>query len=202
MSAIEQAIDDVVMRSGLPGLTSTAVAKRAGVGPGTIYRYFTSRDDLLLSWEHRMRRRCMRELARAVTEAAAEHPRLEDAVRCVAQRLVRTLVDQACIGRVDVFAPTLDRKDRLRFVERTRALLSRLLIRGEGLCGRPLRELDLALRASVYAAFFTAYPVALGEPSVKTREAFAGQMADMITCALVHGRTAEQTGMPRSGGRL
>src|ERR1700754_582418 len=69
--AILQVAHEVFAESGDASLNS--IAKRAGVGPGTLYRHFPTREALLLEvHQHGIDR-----LTRAVTETLATQPPLE-----------------------------------------------------------------------------------------------------------------------------
>jgi AcrR family transcriptional regulator len=48
-AALLQAAEELVERDGAAGLRIAEVAKRAGVGPGTVYRAFGSKSELLLA---------------------------------------------------------------------------------------------------------------------------------------------------------
>jgi len=46
---IIDAVVQVVSEHGLPGATTARIAEAAGVGPGTLYRYFSSQDEMFLT---------------------------------------------------------------------------------------------------------------------------------------------------------
>jgi AcrR family transcriptional regulator len=85
-AAILAAGRDVVRDSGLTGAAIAAVAARAGVAVGTVYRHFASRDDLITEI---VRQTCDHELAAVAAVATSDHPpehRLAEAVELFAAR--------------------------------------------------------------------------------------------------------------------
>jgi AcrR family transcriptional regulator len=69
-ATILQAAHDLLARSNTVSLNE--IAKRAGVGAGTLYRHFPTREDLILAvYQHDMRR-----LVDSVDEVLATHPPL------------------------------------------------------------------------------------------------------------------------------
>lgn len=55
VAALHQALAQVVVQHGEAGLTTQAVADRAGVSIGTFYQYFADREALLAHWLHTQR---------------------------------------------------------------------------------------------------------------------------------------------------
>jgi AcrR family transcriptional regulator len=57
--AILEAVDRVVLNRGIEGVTVRLVAKTAGVGMGSLYQFFPTREALLVAWEERVKGRAV-----------------------------------------------------------------------------------------------------------------------------------------------
>ena len=80
---IEEAQKQVV-RSGYGSLTIRSVAKACGVGIGTVYNYFQSKDDLLAAFLLRDWQNCMSAIVAASEQSASPEP----VVRCMYDQLL------------------------------------------------------------------------------------------------------------------
>src|SRR5215468_8328634 len=91
------AAERVFARRGFFAARVSEIAKDAGVADGTIYLYFKSKDDLLISlFENRMRQ--VNELLRAAVDGAAGQP--IDQMRAFVQRYLRLVNDEPAAAEV------------------------------------------------------------------------------------------------------
>ena len=105
---------DVVRESGLTGAAITAVAAKAGVAVGTVYRHFPSRDDLIAEV---VRETCGRELTAVAAVATSERPPIDRLVEAVELFATRALAS----GRLAysmIAEPTSEAAEALRLVIR------------------------------------------------------------------------------------
>ena len=105
---------DVVRESGLTGAAITAVAAKAGVAVGTVYRHFPSRDDLIAEV---VRETCGRELTAVAAVATSERPPIDRLVEAVELFATRALAS----GRLAysmIAEPTSEAAEVLRLVIR------------------------------------------------------------------------------------
>jgi AcrR family transcriptional regulator len=113
-AAILAAARDVVRESGLIGAAIVAVASRAGVAVGTVYRHFESRDDLIAEI---VRETCGHELAAVAAVAGTDRPPDERLVEAVELFAARALAS----GRLAysmIAEPTPEAAEALRLVIR------------------------------------------------------------------------------------
>jgi AcrR family transcriptional regulator len=113
-ATILAAARDVVRASGLTGAAIAAVAARAGVAVGTVYRHFPSRDDLIAEV---VRETCGRELAAVAAVAGSDHPPADRVVTAVEVFAIRALAS----GRLAysmIAEPTTEAAEALRLVIR------------------------------------------------------------------------------------
>ncbi|HWM18958.1 MAG TPA: TetR/AcrR family transcriptional regulator [Ilumatobacteraceae bacterium] len=105
---------DVVRESGLTGAAIAAVAARAGVAVGTVYRHFPSRDELITEV---VRETCDRELAEVAAVVRSDGPPADRLVAAVELFATRALAS----GRLAysmIAEPTTEAAEVLRLVIR------------------------------------------------------------------------------------
>ena len=113
-AAILAAARDVVRDAGLTGTAVAAVAARAGVAVGTVYRHFPSRDDLIAEV---VRVTCEREVAAVAAVAGSDRPPTERLVEAIELFATRALAS----GRLAysmIAEPTSESAEALRVVIR------------------------------------------------------------------------------------
>jgi len=89
------AAERIFARHGFFAARVTEIAKEAGVADGTIYLYFKSKDDLLISWfEHRMKQ--VNEELRATIEGVPP----EDQLRAFIKRYLELVHDEPAAAEV------------------------------------------------------------------------------------------------------
>jgi AcrR family transcriptional regulator len=113
-AAILAAARDVVRESGLTGAAIAAVAARAGVAVGTVYRHFASRDDLIAQI---VRETCSHELAAVAAVAGSDRPPADRLIEAIELFATRALAS----GRLAysmIAEPTIEAAEALRLVIR------------------------------------------------------------------------------------
>jgi AcrR family transcriptional regulator len=83
--AIVQAVSKIVSESGVRGVTIRAVAETAGVGMGSLYQFFPTRDALIVAWEEQF---LLNEIAPMATRLAEVSLSFQD-LRSIVQMFVR-----------------------------------------------------------------------------------------------------------------
>jgi AcrR family transcriptional regulator len=139
-TAILTAARDVVRESGLTGAAIAAVAARAGVAVGTVYRHFPSRDELITEV---VRETCDRELAAVTAVVDSDGPPADRLVAAVELFATRALAS----GRLAysmIAEPTTEAAESLRLV--IRAELAQLFasIVADGVAARAFERQDPA----------------------------------------------------------
>lgn len=77
----------VVTESGLPAVTMSKIAERAGIGRATLYKYFPDIDAVLVAWHDRQITRHLQHLAEVRDRTAGVGPRLRAVLEAYAQIL-------------------------------------------------------------------------------------------------------------------
>ena len=182
--AIEQATDELVAERGLDALTAQDAAKRAGVSPGTLFRYFRTRAALISDWEVRSLRVSVSQLF-AIVEDTLTRPQPMDVVIWGLSYKAALLVFQYLRHA----AKPEDRFDALR--ERLVLIEGAVTTFAAAAEASPERsrlipnDVPLAMSVAVHATSFTAYGRALSEHSEEQEDVFAREIADMVTRYLV-----------------
>ncbi len=148
---VEVTIELVLEVGGEP--TRDAVAQRAGVGIGTLYRHFADQEALLFAAARHVLEKSIRDgenLVETVTDGV-------DALR----RYMHAALDNG-IGAVNIIRPLLQKPDWPDLRIRAGALMKKL-VEGAELSGA-LRD-DLSERDIVFALTRFARPLALGLPA-------------------------------------
>jgi len=190
VDAILQAVGEVLAAQGAEAVRTRAVAVRAGVSTGTLHQYFRSREALLAAWELRDMERLANEFFAYVTEALATAPPIDEAIWTLALRGARVIYARAKTSKV----LEADLGERLAFIEPVIDALTGALANAPSRAEIVPRDVPRAVRAAVLAACFLPYADAQRGPSAEDQEAFAREVADMITRHLL-----ERTFRPSSG---
>jgi AcrR family transcriptional regulator len=189
VSILIEATRRILLRDGLAGMTTRQVADEAGVGVGTVYQYFPTREALLAAHEERALTAILDELAAALMAAmarvVADGPLGERGAYALARAGIDALVKNAqayrfAAGQVDLTARSehkLDLANRAADV-----LASALESRRENVFPRRMRRAAmLVVTTAVVLSFLwpTEHPedVASGE--------FQHELATMLTRYLV-----------------
>ena len=116
VDAILEATDRLLRDVGLSGLLMRDVARVAGVGMGTLYQYFATREALLAGWEERAFERIAQQIGEAIARVATESPPLDVAVfTLVTTSLDLVVRHMEAYPRVDAdlfFSRTLERHEQ------------------------------------------------------------------------------------------
>ncbi|MGE0867428.1 MAG: TetR/AcrR family transcriptional regulator [Kofleriaceae bacterium] len=100
--AILDAAEHVVLQAGLDGATAAAIATRAGVAVGTLYNYFSDRDDILASLFRTRRAELIPAIDRAAD--AAQKLAFEDRLRAYVREILSVFEDKQRFLRLAVLA--------------------------------------------------------------------------------------------------
>jgi AcrR family transcriptional regulator len=179
---LDVTVELVLQAGGEP--SRDAIAERAGVGIGTLYRHFPDRQALL----HAVARHALEnsiDAGEAIVESAADG---EDALR----RYMHAALDNG-IGVVNMIHPLLEKRDWPDLRARAAALLKTLLARAvqDGKLGA-----DVSARDIVFATIRFARPLAIGLPASEER-AIAHRHLDFYIDGLCR-RGGGQAGRARS----
>jgi AcrR family transcriptional regulator len=82
--------ESLVRESGFAGLTMQALAERAGVGVGTVYRYFDAKHDLASEVFRRVTEREVAAVSRALSVAGSPGERLRQGLQVFATRALQS----------------------------------------------------------------------------------------------------------------
>jgi AcrR family transcriptional regulator len=185
VSAIHQAIHAIAEQHGVDAITSKAVARRAGVSPGTLYQYFRSREALVAQWELGVMERGMAEVYRILAEGLARGAPIDEVVWALVHRAVLLCFEtlwsegKGFVGFATNFA------ERREFVENTVEFLASAVENAPSRARVIPTDLRLAIRVGLYTVSFAPYPASLRNPSPEETDAFARTVADMITRFLI-----------------
>lgn len=178
-SEILRAAWSLIRHYGYAKTTIGDIARRAGVGKGTIYIYFRSKTDIMLALTDLTNQRITRELERIAASDAPPEQRLRD---CVRYRIM-TLFDlvERYPHSEDVIASLLPEiVDRLqRYVERHGELLAEIV--RQGCADGSLRAADPAATGQLLANLFEFMtPPYYRFGSRRSLEDFTGQVLDLV----------------------
>jgi len=123
VTAVIDAAEQLLERTGDPAsLSLQGIARRAGVGIGSLYDYFANRDGLLGAWLLRMTRRNFEALEREV--AATRGRRFDDALPELLDAVLRTYLERPAVTRAAIHGiavvgwirPVVSERDRFAHV--------------------------------------------------------------------------------------
>lgn len=130
---------DMVEREGIEGINIRLIAKRAGVATGTVYNYFSGKDEILLALTEEYWRAALEEMEKTVLSGSFLR-QLEDIFRFLRERLSHSA--GALMGSLD-HVESLG-QERMAAMQRT--LAGSLVRRMEG---------DPAIRRDIWDETFT-----------------------------------------------
>jgi len=129
--AVEEAVVAVLREKGLAGLTMDAVAETAGVAKGTLYNYFTNKDDLLEAAHQRLFRPLEEQLdALMARRDVSVVELLREIMHMVLNYVEQDRATLFILHECPSLAQTRARKER-EFVEDVARLIQRGIKRGE-----------------------------------------------------------------------
>lgn len=184
LARVLQAAEEIASSAGLEEMTITAVAERAGVSVGTIYRRFEDKDQLITALTERMLER--RELYVAEELHAAE-PSLSGVVDAYARALLQSFADSSNLFPELLRARGTGALDR---GARTITEIHRLLLEAAAPYADQIRRndpataLDTAARAVLGACFHNSVrpDPATGESAQRR---YADELSDMAMAYLL-----------------
>ncbi|RME22021.1 MAG: TetR/AcrR family transcriptional regulator [Deltaproteobacteria bacterium] len=173
----------LIRHYGYQKTTMDDIAREAGVGKGTVYNYFGSKQEIMLALTDLTNRRILEEVERI---ASGSEPPLERLRRCVLHRLL-TLFDlvQKYPHSQDVIASLLPAiVERLKtYVERHGAILGRIV--GQGCAGGAFACEDPEATGRLLAELFEFMtPPYYRFKSKQELEAFANRTLDLVLAGL------------------
>ena len=183
--AILEAVDRVVREGGVSALRIRTVAARAGVGPGSIYEYFRTREDLIAAWEQRTYQQVAGRFLAFVAEHQTRRPGIEVAIRGAVELVFELMVDH--FGRYSDPADVISRmRERIRAAGGVSQGLAAAL-RGASDAHRLRRDdLDVAMVVCVSVVTQTALLLPAYSADPAERKRWGRELGDMITRHLLH----------------
>jgi TetR/AcrR family fatty acid metabolism transcriptional regulator len=195
--AILRAATEVFAARGFFNAQVADVARAAGIAAGTVYLYFKSKDDLLVS----IFERTMRE---AIADGRACIAPLRDPVAQL-RAIARVHLDRMGGDRSLAIVFQVELRQSTKFMERFSATLLREylgIIRGIIAAGQASgvfrREINATLAAKL---FFGGLDEMATNWILSARKYSLASQADAIVDLFVHGAAAPARPRPRSGGR-
>jgi AcrR family transcriptional regulator len=184
--SILEAVERVLEEKGIADASTDEIARRAGVGVGTLYQYFPTREALFAAWEEQVLSDEMQRLQALVQERidAPLEPLVFDVVRMAASAVARV---SRLHGESQGEANLVSRQER-------RAELAKTLVaflRGVFEARRDelwLDDLDTAPALLVTTVFNSAFYGAIEHPEMAASGAWQRELARMVTRYLVRPR--------------
>ena len=183
VQAIEQAVDELVQDKGLAALSAKAVATRAGVGPGTLYQYFRTREALVASWELRMIQREVEGLYAMIADLMAQDTPIEKAIWQVGYKGALVMIAYSRADHPSHLRSSVP--ERLVLAEPIIATLASFLPDAPERHRLIPKDILKAVRVAVYAVTATSTLIALRKPSPEEADLDAREIADMVTRYLI-----------------
>jgi AcrR family transcriptional regulator len=177
--AILEAVDLVVRESGVSALRIRTVAARAGVGPGSIYEYFRTREDLIAAWEQRTYQQCAARFLAFVVDHQSRRPGIEVAIRGAVELVFEMMVDH--FGQYPDPADVVSRmRERIGAAGGVSKGLA-VALRGASDAHRLRRiDLDLAMVVCCSAVTQTALLMPAYSASAEERKRWGRELGDMV----------------------
>lgn len=179
VQAILDATHELVQSTPLRTLTVNAIARRAGVSPGSIYQYFRSREAILAAWELR---ELERRFAPAMAELAATFhtmPPIETVVAGFAKACIQIMFEHCERYGSDTADLVSTMEERLRVLDtHVEAIADMMEIAVERHRVRP-KKIRLAVRVICAAITFGVHALATRKPTKAEQLELAEEMSDM-----------------------
>ncbi|HEY8694686.1 MAG TPA: TetR/AcrR family transcriptional regulator [Chloroflexota bacterium] len=180
---ILQAARDVFSERGFEKASIDDIAERVGIGKGTVYLHFPSKEELLLAL---MRQSCLR-LVEMCRSAATGQPTTPGKLRCIIQALVdHRYANERWVGIVANELPVfIGYKQKLGASSELRAFIAQVLEEGQGE-GAVDRRVSPAMAASTLLYLIFAAPSADGGEAMPKQA-----LIDAASQLYFHGITKE-----------
>ncbi len=165
-------------------VTTTHIAKVAGVSVGTLYEYFSSIEALLAAWEEREWARTLGAIAPKI--ATVDRERLPEAIAEIAELSFNMAARNARLagGRSNFLAATNDAKDR--FVDTAVMVIAAAM--EEHRERLDVESPELAARVGIKAVVNLAYVAAMEDPHLLEDGRMAREVGKMISRYFVGNR--------------
>lgn len=178
--AILEAAIQILTRDGPPGLTTNAIAERAGISVGSLYQYFPHKDAIVDALMQR-HAALVQPLMTAAVESSAGLP-LADAIDTIVRALIAAETADLRMARIfHQLLPTGPGSPVDLFEAGIETLVAGLLARTDEL--RP-RDPDLTAALLVRATSGALRSTARRSPELLTSPAFAAELAAMLRAYL------------------
>jgi AcrR family transcriptional regulator len=184
---ILQAATEVFAEQGFAAVTVAEIAKRAGIGKGTVYEYFSSKDDLLFAVFEWMNERILKRFETLLAEEGTTRERLRRMLGIAAEVTCEQVEMQAVV--LDFWAASRGTKSEERYNQscvesfRTYRLLAADVIRE----GQAAGELNPAVDADATAVMMVAAIDGLGVQIFFDRELDPVRLVDSFSEVLLAG---------------
>ncbi len=177
--AILEAVDQLVHQHGVDALRMRDVATRAGVGLGSIYEHFATREALVAAWEQRTYQRASEELLALVADHHARVPGIDVSVReIVALFFARLTRHYALYGDPAEIASRM--VDRIRATDGIGPKVAAILRQAKQAHRLRPGDLDRAVMVSISAVTQTALIAPAYSTSPEEWQRWADDVGEMI----------------------
>jgi AcrR family transcriptional regulator len=178
---ILDAATHVLATQGYTAMSTNRVAQVAGVSVGSLYRYFTDKDEIFETLRVRASEAILHELTTAITASAGQPPR--QGVHAVISALTDALDHHGPVVRALVNeVPMGTQSNVLPEIERGLATFTRIYV-AQQLPGVPAEELDARIYLAMGVTLNSCLRIALEKPP----ELDAGHLVDLVVDMLVVG---------------
>lgn len=178
---ILEAATQVLARQGYPSMSTNRVAETAGVSVGSLYRYFSDKQEIFETLRLRASEAILHDLTTAIAAAAGQPPRA--GVRAVIAALVAALEEHGPVVRALVNeVPMGTQSNVLPEIERGLATFTRIYV-SQQLPDLPAAEVDSRIYLAMGVTLNSCLRIALEKPP----ELDADHLVDLVVDMLVVG---------------
>jgi AcrR family transcriptional regulator len=179
---ILEAATQVLARGGYAQMSTNRVAEAAGVSVGSLYRYFSDKEEIFETLRVRASEAILGELTTAVADAAARPPR--EGVRAVVAALVAALEEHGAVVRALVNeVPLGTQSNVLPEIERGLTMFTRVYV-AQQLPGVPAGEMDARIYLAMGVTLNSCLRIALEKPADLDRDHLVDLVVDMLVVGL------------------
>ena len=176
------AATQVLATRGYAQMSTNRVAEVAGVSVGSLYRYFTDKDEIFEVLRVRASEAILERLTGAITEAAGRHPRV--GVRAVVSSLVAALKEHEPVVRALVSeVPLGTQSNVLPEIERGLATFTRIYAAHQ-VPQMPAEEMDARIYLAMGVTLNSCLRIALEKPAELDEDHLVNLVVDMLVLGL------------------
>lgn len=192
-AVILEAVSRVVTKVGVEGASVRAIATAAGVGPGSIYQFFPTREALLAAWEEALLAKKGETLVAAVGERLAAQAPAEDVIAVATRVGLQVFGELGPLYRdEDARGPISRHSARVELGRKVEAFLAAALEHGhERHRILPVRS-DLAARLVVRIIVFLGYDLARSDLGAEDRRAYEDEAVALVVRYLLRDPKLER----------